>query len=586
MKVIIYLISLVTLIILAFLLPTKEKKSNFLLRATIIILFLLTFSILISTIAYFCHIKASLWTFAISNLIISVILAIKLWKQKNIQKYEIKLRDIIFVVLSISIIAIIAIVNYKIPFQIKYATTDAASHCSAAIHFMENEEILVDSKTDTQQYFGFYSMMIGGYINEGIFFSLFRDIFELTDFYKLYIIFDLILLFISALVMYELILCLTKNKKIKYLSIIISLIYILSYPLNSILMGSVYLTLVLIFITGMILIFALKDKIKDSYFKCMLFLLNIGIVQTYTIFAIIFIAEIIYLIVKEKKKSIFTIIVCVIIPGLSAVTYITSQVDIAVGLLDTEGPMYKNYYSNILIYIPWIIYAIYQNFKNKNSGIENYLFIFFTIMIPILTFMKTQEKISAYYYFKYYYVLWIIVITLAAKGMFLLIEKHFKIGIASSIIVITLLIISFIFIKTNYTDEELMTDVTKENPLYFSEMFKMNYYFIISNKVILNEEEIQLIKDAPNYFENNTENLKIISAYPQINWCYAIYNFTNYRSQIELINNINDINRADSKYLLVFKRASIMHQYSEELLQRYNYIYETKYGGVMQINEN
>ena len=234
MKIIFYLISLVFLVVTAFLLPIKKEKTNFLLRVTLVVLFLFNFSILVSIIAYFTHLKASLWLFSIANLLIGIIAFYKILKEKRVQSYKIDIRDIVFIILAIIIVVTIAIVNYGIPFQIKYETTDASSHYLAAVHFMNEEAILTDKTTEQDIFFRFYSMMIGAYVNTGIFFSIFENFITEQNFYILYIIFDMIMLFISSLVMYELTLQLTKNEKLKKIGIIVSFIYVLSYPLNSI----------------------------------------------------------------------------------------------------------------------------------------------------------------------------------------------------------------------------------------------------------------------------------------------------------------------------------------------------------------
>ena len=118
MKIIFFIISLVFLIVTVFLLPIKKEKTNFLLRVTLVVLFLFSFHILISLIAYFTHIKASLWLFGASDLLIGAISFYKILKEKRVQRYRINIRDIVFVILAAIMVITTAIVNYGIPFQI------------------------------------------------------------------------------------------------------------------------------------------------------------------------------------------------------------------------------------------------------------------------------------------------------------------------------------------------------------------------------------------------------------------------------------------------------------------------------------
>lgn len=587
MEQMVYLISLIITIFLSFLLQVKKRKDNILLRCTIIILSFFTMSILISLLFYIIKIRVSLWNLSIVNAILSILLTIKNIKAKEVQKYEIKLPDIIFCVLSNVIIIIIAIVQYGIPFQIKYETTDASTHYVCAKHFMEEEKLLLNSHNDVVEYFDSSFFMIGAYVNEGIIFKIFQYWIPDISLYKVYIYCDLFMLFLSALLMYEIIFQLSKNVSQKYMAIFISLLYLLAYPLNSVLMGSAYLTLSLIFVCGVILLFKIKHEISETYYKILLFLLNFGIIHTYILFSIIvFVAEILYLIMNEKKKSFFTIIMCILLPILSGSIYAINALNEKVNSIKQEGPMYKNYYSNMILYVPIIIYALYQNLKNKEKNIEDCIFIFSIISIPILFLLKQNGIISNYYLMKFYYILWISVIVLTGKGLFVLVKKHFKIGIIISIVIPILLVISFIFTKINYNEEELMQDVTKENLLTISEMLKMNFNIILKKNCILNHEEQELIQEAKKYLEKDKENLKVVGGLAQINWINAIYDFTNTEKSYENawleIYNIDNIN---SKYLLAFKRATVMHQSSKKILEKYHYIYETRYGGVLKRNE-
>ena len=221
------------------------------------------------------------------------------------------------------------------------------------------------------------------------------------------------------------------------------------------------------------------------------------------------------------------ILFCVFLPILTGVIYITTQIDNTMGQALEEGPMYRNYYSNLIMYIPLMIYAIYQNFKNKHKNIETYL-----------------------------------------------LEKHIKIGKIIGGIILFTLIGSFFYIQTTYTEEELLKDVAKETPLHFSEMFKRNFNFIVNKGKLLNKEEIELIKKAPQYFENKTDKLEIISGESHIKWCYAFYDYSNpKRDSLEALLELYNPEKIEAEYLLVFKRSTIMHNISNKLLENYEYIY-------------
>ena len=82
--------------------------------------------------------------------------------------------------------------------------------------------------------------MPGAYINTGILFKIFSGFIGETYFCQLFFIFDISIWFLSGILMYVF---LSKNKKI--IPLIFSIIYMIGYPLNSLLSGFSYLSLVL-----------------------------------------------------------------------------------------------------------------------------------------------------------------------------------------------------------------------------------------------------------------------------------------------------------------------------------------------------
>ena len=92
---------------------------------------------------------------------------------------------------------------------------------------------------------------------------------------------------------------------------VLSIIYMISYPLSSIISGFAYLTLGLNFIIGILIVF--KEKINEYYKMLLLFLLDFAIIFTYYYFAPIIylavfvqiIAEIIssYVVYKDKNVT-------------------------------------------------------------------------------------------------------------------------------------------------------------------------------------------------------------------------------------------------------------------------------------------
>lgn len=576
MEVIIYWIIATILLIGITIFPINNIKQNLIARIILSIILILGINIIIAIITYWLNISCSLELISIIYSVLIFLIVYVITKSRKIQKLSISVFDIAFIIITIVLILVIAIKQYGIPVKIKYESTDASTHFSAAIRFMESKSLVIDNQDSLAQYFKFDKLMIGSYVNTGIIFSLFSNFLNEFDMYKIYIICDLITLLLSFLFMYILITSILNSKKTKIIAGIMSIIYVLAYPLNSMLMGSAYLTLSLVIIQAILYIIMNKDKINNIVFITILTICNIALMHTYIMFGIVvLLAEIIYIIIKDNKK-IYKYIPAIIIPMLTLLLY-SSDIENKISVIQEEGPMYKNYYSNIILYIPLIIYALYIEFKEKKLlNIEN-LLLMLTLGIVIITYILKENNImSSYYCLKYYYMLWIPVIFISSKALLSILNKRLILAISIALIIPIILIISATNIKYTYSSEEIMKDISKENVLAFGDYFAMNKNIIYSNRYVLNGEEIEVIKKADEIIKD--DNYYICGGLAQVNWTCSMLDSSNITKEYEL----KEPKDIGSKYLIVFKRATYMHNYNEEITKKYTYIFENKYGGIMQ----
>lgn len=141
----IYGIVLLVILIEILLIPSEKEKSNFFTRVSIGVSLIMSLNILEAIICFWLRVEVVTNMLAM-NLLMGMLLTIYLLKKKQIQKYTIKLCDIIFVISIVIIISGIAIVNFGIPFEIKYQSTDASTHFSAALNFIKERIISKNSK--------------------------------------------------------------------------------------------------------------------------------------------------------------------------------------------------------------------------------------------------------------------------------------------------------------------------------------------------------------------------------------------------------------------------------------------------------
>ena len=292
-------------------------------------LIFMAYNIVIVVVMSFFNIKSTLINLSIINIITSVILGFKIYSDKKIQKYDFEKREILAIMLLAIFAILIGIKIYGIPFEIKYTVTDASTHCLAARLFSENMQLLFKLNVDGIYMLGLQFLAPGAYINNGILMNIFSGITSSAYLYIYYIIFDLFNLYLSGMLMYNL---LNRNKNVNpIIPYVFSIIYMISYPLSSIISGFAYLTLGLNFIIGILIVF--KEKINEYYKMLLLFLLDFAIIFTYYYFApIIYLAVFVQIIVeiinkKEKlfcSKNILKVLTTLILPGIFAVVYYTT----------------------------------------------------------------------------------------------------------------------------------------------------------------------------------------------------------------------------------------------------------------------
>ena len=325
-------ISTILLIYIAFILINKsEKKQNLIKWFCIASVLILCYNILICLILTFIGVQCSLQNLLICNCVVIGALVLVILKTKKIQKYYIKVLDIVS---SIIILAIVILVGHKIygfPFNLNYRTVDGSTHYFFAQQFYENSTLLFNEITDDALNLYNPSFRLpGAYINEGILFKVFDTVALKTD---LYILFDLFVLYLSGLIFYFLLKTYAReNKKLNILAIIFSVMYMLGYPLNSMLYGFVYLSLALdIIITFLLLVSNYQqDEIQIKIILPILSLLSFGIFFSYAYFIpLIYIAIVVYIIInsikkKEKilsSKNLLKIIYLNLIPSILGISY-------------------------------------------------------------------------------------------------------------------------------------------------------------------------------------------------------------------------------------------------------------------------
>ena len=611
---IVYIISLISLMASFILIKKTQKKLNILSFIAITIGLMFCYNTLVCYILTFFTIPITLLGLSIINFIITIILLFFIIRKKQIQSYEIKKIDLLYISLLGIAVLIVAYLNFGFPFNIKYETGDPSVHYLTAEMFAESDSLLITQ--DDEVYGDFSTRKTVSYVNTGLLMKCFDGIIDSYYNYYIFIIFGIFVLFMTAWAMFTTISSFAIDKKTRFLAFVVSLIYIMGYPLNSFLFGFEYLSMgifLICLIFDMVYYFK-NNELKTGYIVLMFLLLNFGLFSAYYMFVpFVYSALWIYFCMhsyeKDKtifsKKNILLLVSTLLVPFfLGYIYHIAPQIygviinsnlnpdtmfNFSSHLIDkglsVYGYIYVNLYSNLILLLPIPIYLIIKKWKENKFAIMN--MIFCIGFIEILLFGFLIDKVSIYYLSKNYFALWFILFYLNYKGLVEIYKKNKKLPFAFTSFYVILIILNLLFVYTPLENRELNEN---ERPTTVVEVFGENKT-IIKNKVTdLYDGELEILK----YFKDNIsyENkVEVVGDMEQGYWAYTLTRYVNnkddkitgrgqYGLTMKMVRTLKDIDDAD--YIIYFNRTSLYKALQQRIHKLGNVIFENEYGGIVK----
>lgn len=582
---IIYVISVLWLLISSMLIKKSEEKQNVLLRGILNIILLTAYNTFLSFVFFVLNIKFTLLGLSIVNIVISSIITFIIYKKRKIQTYFIKVKDIILIIILLFLVVGIGIKQYGFPFQIKYETTDPAVHFTAAKDFYDSKKI------------DWGGMMPAAFVNTEILFDVFDLVMQEADFYCLYIIFDLTILFLIGAILYLGITNKTESIAKSIITMIFTILFILGYPLNSMIFGYAYLSVGILYMTTILAISPyIKNKELNLVSLCIeMFLLIVGLFFSYYFFVpVVYSAFGLYILFdmiknKEKKnilsiitkQNIIKVIVILIIPTICGFCYF-----ILPGLINTgettiqniivEGYIYRDLYSNFVLLAPLTIYYIIYNIKNRKNSLSTIMFIISAIFTLYLLKRGLRGEVSSYYYYKMYFLLWILVFYMNIKSMCIMFDN--KDGIyAYSFTVVLIGILTISYTEYDYKITGISNLFNPQNSINsFANIYEFNKMKLEGEQIIYNREQLQAIGDVVNKAEDRSE-IMISGDILKMLWANPLWRITESRDVKELqqVNEV-DINKwlenDQKKYYIFFDTSKEIKKDTE----KYKTIYESE----------
>jgi len=431
-----YILTVIAMVVTFILVKKSESKVNLINWCILSGIAYLCFNITICMIFGVLNVTTNLVFLSVVDLLVTAGFGFKIYKDKEIQKFEIRKRDLVAMIICLAIICYMGKNQYR-PFDksVGNASVDVSMHYSAATNFADNMKIL--AKIDNKTGYNFTTMQTGAYINTGIFMNIIRSLKPDYKEYATFKIFEIAVILLNTAGFYMLISDKLKSKSNYIIGVVFLILYAYAYPYTSLLYGFSYLSVAIAFATGLFYLAKIYDKgINNKFLIGLIVLMGIGIIFSYCLFVPALFAFIcIYAFIKdfrnkeEKKYLKFFGKNTLIITGLLLIvtvlsicylvipTFTLSDQNKLTDAIGFDGGIYKALYQDFLFYIPFIILFIFSCIKNKKMDykiVAGILLVFQTVLELIGFYIGF---VSPYYYYKIYYILWIIAVEIAVEMM-------------------------------------------------------------------------------------------------------------------------------------------------------------------------
>ncbi len=375
----------------------------------------------------------------------------------------------------------------------------------------------------------------------------------------------------------------------KIITTIFSIIYILGYPLNAWISGFHYLILGILFVETIIYLIKESENLNFGYTLIATFLLNFGLILSYSLFCpFVYLAEFIYYIYKytkhkNKVKLFLLTLVTLILPGIIGIAYlILPSLGKVGGYIALEGWLYKNMWSNFILFMPFTIYYIYINIKNKELTFENVVFSLLLVYMVILFIGTKMEKCSEYYFYKNYYILWILMLYSNIKGMLELAKENNT----KYILIIYTTIYLIIFGINLYYNRTYVTNENNDSLNNTMEIFTFNKTMIEAKDAqFMSYDELQLLKEMENVIEDKWQkenNILLVTNPNEERWIQSLTGYINilFDDKAYAIKNLKEENY---KYIVTFENKKT-YKDIEQYINKENMkiIYENEIGKIYE----
>ncbi len=439
--------------------------------------------------------------------IVGIILLAIAIKKKEFQKYEFRRVDLVAVVLIVGVALFMGLNLFGPQLYPGYNNADPA------VHFYMAQDALINGGHSGM----FFYEVNNALIMNGL--SLFTNSAFLN--YKLYLIIEIFMLALGGLMFYALVSSWAKTKPRSFICATIAILYMLGYSLNNMIFGFGHLGAAVTLICFIaILCKVFWDKIISlKVFIPLMSMSALCIALCYMLFAPV-VWIVVFIIIfgyckREKikfKKTMLVELGVFAIPTILAIKFcyfdffLSENLD-AASQIRANGAHYSEYIKNVILFLPPVIYAVYQNIRKKKSFVTTFLSISWLVFFAIAVAAKQFGLISPYYCSKIYHVAWLVTFIMFADGAVQLMDKIPKITVSYFAVIVAMVSSAFLFQRAPLMD-----------------LYKFNFRWVRTHETI-GEQTMDGYRFATDEIVNKGEKITwatTLEHYDRAYWFYGI----------------------------------------------------------------
>lgn len=497
-----------------FLLKKSQKTLDGWLWGLISIILYLAFNSVAAEFLLIFGLKSSIEVMGSLNLLIAIplLLFISRKSQRQVYRWE---KSVFFEMLLIALIFFgVTIWFFKPSMLLSYETSDPARHFLWALDFTRTSVFRLGA-------------MNFHLVNVGLILKLMQPVVEPFNLYKVFILCDIAFFFLNALLFYQALRLITDKWKIQGLVIIGALIYACGYPLNSLIFGFGYFQpgLILILTILLVLLQSERSQIRTPVFIGMLFLLVLGLFNSYLLFVPVIVGSIFLfsiLSVRNTRRNATqpfwpVILGSIVLPVIISICYyqFLSNKPLSISNIAKDGYIYFDLFRDFILFLPFVGYFLKAASRSNEGLILTIFFVFTAAQMIVMLVMGNFGMVSPYYYAKINAVFWIWVCLMTFWTFaFVLRETKWKqLGFLSGSAVILTILLPIINLLTGKMPATFNPPPTETAIL---PVYRFNYEKIRSVDEALLRDKQTLFLEAGNLAQKLEENyLPLISFNPE-----------------------------------------------------------------------